>query len=300
MKKYVGIILAGGLASRLYPITKVIPKSLLPILDRPLIYFPLSVLLLSGIKDILIVSNELGVNQCEKILGRGEHLGINISYEVQLYPNGIAESFIIGEDFIGENSVCLILGDNIFIGHGLTKVLSKITNNPNKDNGIILGYKVKDPTRFGVIEIDKTGKPLSIEEKPKKPKSSWAIPGLYFYPNSVIEIAKSLKPSKRGELEITDVNKKYLERNLLQVELLGRGFFWEDVGVVDAFVETSLYLKLLEGHQRLKMGCIEEIVYNLGYIDKKQLLELAESMKNSDYGKYLFSLTEEEGAVNGI
>ncbi|WP_333655642.1 glucose-1-phosphate thymidylyltransferase RfbA [Dissulfurispira sp.] len=283
-----GIILAGGSGTRLYPITMAVCKQLLPVYDKPMIYYPLSVLMLAGIRDILIISTPQDLSRFKDILGDGSHLGLYFSYKEQLHPNGIAEAFIIGEEFIGSNNACLILGDNIFYGHGLTDLLKKAVVDIETEGGAtILGYCVNNPERYGVVEFDKNGKVLSIEEKPKVPKSNCVVTGLYLYDNNVIEIAKNIKPSWRGELEITDVNTEYLKNGKLRVELLGRGYAWLDTGTHDSLLDASEFIATIEKRQGLKIACIEEIAYCLGYIDKTQLLKLADSFKNNGYGQYL-------------
>ena len=283
-----GIILAGGSGTRLYPITMAICKQLLPVYDKPMIYYPLSVLMLAGIRDILIISTPQDSSRFKDILGDGSRLGLNFSYKEQQHPTGIAEAFIIGEDFIGSNNVCLILGDNIFYGHGLTDLLKKaVVDIETKGGATILGYCVNNPERYGVVEFDKNGKALSIEEKPKVPKSNYAVTGLYFYDNNVIEIARNIKPSRRGELEITDVNTEYLKNGKLRVELLGRGYAWLDTGTHDSLLDAGEFIATIEKRQGLKIACIEEIAYSLEYIDKTQLLKLADSFKNNGYGQYL-------------
>lgn len=285
-----GIILAGGSGTRLYPVTLAVCKQLLPVYDKPMIYYPLSVLMLAGIRDILIISTPLDLPRFRSVLGDGSYLGLNISYKEQLKPNGIAEAFILGEDFIREDNVCLILGDNIFYGHGFVDILKKAIKDIETYKGaIIFGYYVKNPERYGVIEFDSTGSILKIEEKPLVPKSNYAVTGLYFYDNSVIDIAKRLKPSKRGELEITDVNNIYLREKRLRVELLGRGYAWLDTGTPDSLLEAGEFISTIEKRQGLKIGCIEEIAYRLGLITKEQLYKIAEPLKN-DYGRYLLSL----------
>lgn len=285
-----GIILAGGSGTRLYPLTKSISKQLLPIYDKPMIYYPISVLMLAGIKDILIISTPEDVPRFEQLLGNGEELGINLSYAIQEKPNGLAEAFIIGEDFIGEDDVSLILGDNIFYGHEFTFHLERVTK--QLKGATIFGYSVKDPERFGVVEFDVEGKVLSIEEKPSFPKSNYAITGLYFFDNQVVEIAKSVTPSERGELEITDVLKEYVVRNQLKVELLGRGFAWLDTGTHESLLEASQFIEIIEKRQLLKVACLEEISFNKGYISESKLIELAEPLKKSEYGQYLLRLVE--------
>lgn len=284
-----GIILAGGKATRLYPITKGVCKQMLPVYDKPLIYYPLSVLMLAGIKDILIISTPKDTSRFKDILGDGSNLGINLSYLVQHEPGGIAEAFIIGADFIGKDTVSLILGDNILYGDGLGDLLKSAAL--LNDGALIFGYYVKDPGRYGVIEFDKNFNVLSIEEKPSEPRSNWAATGLYFYDNSVVEIAKSLKPSARGELEITDVNNEYLKRNLLKTKPLSRGYAWLDTGTHDSLLEASLFIKTIEERQGLKIGCIEEVAYRMGYICAEELKRLAEGA-SSVYGGYLLSLLE--------
>ncbi|MFO0792863.1 MAG: glucose-1-phosphate thymidylyltransferase RfbA [Candidatus Brocadiaceae bacterium] len=286
-----GIILAGGRATRLYPITKGVSKQMLPVYDKPMVYYPLSVLMLAGIKDILVISTLKDIPRFEDLLGDGKELGINISYTVQQRPAGIAESFIVGEQFIGENNVCLILGDNILYGHNLTELLIEATQ--MEEGAIVFAYYVKDPQRYGVVEFDKNYNAVSLEEKPKRPKSNWAITGLYFYDNDVIKIAKALKPSERGELEITDVNNTYLKRGKLQVKLLGRGFAWLDTGTYDSLIDASTFIKTIEERQGLKIGCIEEVAYRKGFIGKDQLLRLSSGI-NTNYGDYLRQLVEYE------
>src|SRR5690625_3238958 len=285
-----GIILAGGNGTRLYPLTRSISKQLLPVYDKPMIYYPISVLMLAGIKDILIISTPEDTPRFEQLLGDGSELGIQISYAIQKKPNGLAEAFIIGEAFIGQDDVSLILGDNIFHGHEFTFHLERVAK--ELKGATVFGYNVKDPERFGVIEFDRNGKVLSIEEKPEKPKSNYAITGLYFFDNQVVDIAKCVKPSARGELEITDILKEYVKRNQLQVELLGRGFAWLDTGTHESLLEASQFIELIEKRQRLKVACLEEISYNKGYISETKLLELAEPLGKSEYGQYLFRLVE--------
>ncbi|MFH1612234.1 MAG: glucose-1-phosphate thymidylyltransferase RfbA [bacterium] len=286
-----GIILAGGSGTRLYPITLGICKQLIPLYDKPMIYYPLSILMLAGIKEILIITTASDLSHFQEIFKDGSHLGLKISYKIQFQPNGLAEAFILGEEFIGDDDVCLILGDNIFYGHGLPNLFKNVVNDVKTMRGAtVFGYYVKDPERYGVIEFDENKKVLSVEEKPHNPKSNYIITGLYFYDNQVIEIAKNLQPSKRGELEITDVNKKYLEKEKLRVNLLGRGYAWLDTGTFQSLLEAGEFISVIEKRQGLKIACIEEIAYSLGYIDKEQLLKLAEPFKKNSYGQYLFKL----------
>ncbi|MCH2033320.1 MAG: glucose-1-phosphate thymidylyltransferase RfbA [Tenacibaculum sp.] len=286
-----GIILAGGSGTRLYPITKGVSKQLLPIYDKPMIYYPLSVLMLAGIKEILIISTPHDLPNFKKLLGTGEELGISLSYEEQPSPDGLAQAFIIGEEFIGNDDVCLILGDNIFYGHGLTSMLKKAKSNVESENkATVFGYYVNDPERYGVADFDKEGNVISIEEKPDNPKSNYAVVGLYFYPNSVIDIAKGIKPSDRGELEITSVNQEYLNRDSLKVELMGRGYAWLDTGTHDSLMEAGQFIETIEKRQGLKVACLEEIALYMGYINKEQVKELAEKLKKNNYGQYLLNL----------
>lgn len=287
-----GIILAGGSGTRLYPITKSISKQIVPIYDKPMIYYPLSVLMLAGIRDILIISTERDVPVYKELLKDGRDYGINLEYAVQDKPNGLAEAFIIGENFIGNDSVCLILGDNIFYGRHFTVLLEKAAE--LKDGALIFGYYVMNPTAFGVVEFDKDGKVISIEEKPEKPKSNYAVPGLYFYDNEVISIAKNIKPSARGELEITSINEEYLKRGKLKVELFGRGLAWLDTGTHDGLLEASNFVAIVQHRQGMYVSCIEEIAYRKGYISKEQLVKLAQPMLKTDYGKYLMAIANEE------
>ncbi|MFH5435576.1 glucose-1-phosphate thymidylyltransferase RfbA [Listeria monocytogenes] len=283
-----GIILAGGSGTRLYPLTKAISKQMLPIYDKPMIYYPLSILMLAGIKDILIISTPEDTPRFEQLLADSDQLGINISYAVQEKPEGLAQAFIIAEDFIGDDSVSLILGDNIYYGQGLSKMLQRAS--AKKAGATVFGYHVNDPERFGVVEFDESMKAVSIEEKPTEPKSNYAVTGLYFYDNRVVEIAKSIKPSERGELEITDVNKRYLELGELDVELMGRGFAWLDTGTHESLLEASTFIETIERRQNLKIACLEEIAYRMGYIDEAAVEKLAEPLKKNAYGQYLMKL----------
>lgn len=283
-----GILLAGGSGTRLHPITKAISKHLLPVYDKPMIYYPLSVLMLAGIKEILLISTPQDIDRFRLLFHDGSQLGIKLSYKIQNKPNGIAEAFIIGEEFIGNDSVCLILGDNIFYGQGFTPMLREASMLVN--GAIVFAYKVKDPDRFGVIEFDKELRAISIEEKPKNPKSNFAVTGLYFYDNKVIEIAKKIEPSFRGELEITSINKEYLRLKELKVKLLGRGFAWLDTGTHDSLIEASQFVQTIEHRQGYKIACLEEIAYNNGWIGKEELLRAAKDIEKTEYGKYLLEL----------
>jgi len=289
-----GIILAGGSGTRLYPITKGVSKQLLPIYDKPMIYYPLSVLMLAGIKEILIISTPEDLPNFEKLLGSGEDLGIKLDYKEQPSPDGLAQAFIIGDDFIGNDDVCLVLGDNIFYGHGLTEMLANALKNVEEDKkATVFGYYVSDPERYGVAGFDTEGNVTSIEEKPKDPASNYAVVGLYFYPNSVVEVAKNVKPSHRGELEITTVNQAYLSQNNLKVELMGRGYAWLDTGTHESLLDASRFIETIETRQGLKVACLEEIAYIMGYITKEQVRILAEPLKKNGYGQYLLNLINE-------
>ena len=288
-----GIVLAGGSGTRLYPITKGISKQLIPIFDKPMIYYPLSVLMLAGIRDILVISTPYDLPGFKRLLGDGHGIGLNISYAEQPSPDGLAQAFIIGEDFIGDDSVCLVLGDNIFYGSGFTGMLKESVRTAEEDNkATVFGYYVNDPERYGVADFDANGNCLSIEEKPEHPKSNYAVVGLYFYSNRVVEIAKNIKPSARGELEITSVNQEYLSRKQLKVQTLQRGFAWLDTGTHDSLSEASTFIEVIEKRQGLKVACLEEIAYKHGWITKEQLIEEAKPMAKNDYGKYLLRLAE--------
>ncbi|NLH38671.1 MAG: glucose-1-phosphate thymidylyltransferase RfbA [Elusimicrobia bacterium] len=292
-----GIILAGGSGTRLYPITYAVSKQLLPVYDKPMIYYPLSVLMLSDIRDILIISTPKDLVRFKDLLGDGSHLGLSISYKEQPAPNGIAEAFIIGEDFIGGDDVALVLGDNVFYGHGMTDILASARKNLISNMATVFGYYVNDPQRYGVVEFDSSKSVVSIEEKPEIPKSNWAVVGLYFYPNDVIKISKNLKPSQRGELEITDLNKIYLSENRLNVELMGRGFAWLDTGTYESLIEAGEFIYTIEKRQGLKIGCIEEIAYRQGFISREKLVEIATSFSKNSYGSYLLKVAGEKNAI---
>ena len=288
-----GIILAGGSGTRLYPITKGVSKQLLPVYDKPMIYYPLSVLMLADIQEILIISTPEDLPNFEKLLGDGSEIGLQISYAVQPSPDGLAQAFIIGEEFIGTDDVCLVLGDNIFYGYGFSGILQNARNNISEGKSTVFGYYVNDPERYGVAEFDEQGNVSSIEEKPEHPASNYAVVGLYFYTNDVVQIAKTIKPSHRGELEITSVNQEYLKRNNLKVQLLGRGFAWLDTGTHDSLMEAGQFIETIEKRQGLKVACLEEIAYNMKYINKEQLKKLAEPLKKNGYGQYLLKLAKE-------
>ena len=289
-----GIILAGGSGTRLYPITKGVSKQLVPIYDKPMIYYPLSVLMLAGITEVLIISTPQDLPRFKELLGDGADIGMQFSYIIQPSPDGLAQAFILGADFIGNDSVCLVLGDNIFYGQGLTGLLEKSVENVEKEGkATVFGYYVSDPERYGVAEFDKEGNVTSIEEKPKEPKSKYAVVGLYFYPNSVVKIAQNIKPSDRGELEITTVNQAYLSEKNLKVELMGRGYAWLDTGTHESLLDASMFIQTIEHRQGLKVACLEEIAYEMGYISKEKLLELAKPLAKNQYGQYLIRRANE-------
>lgn len=292
-----GIILAGGSGTRLYPITKSVSKQSLPIYDKPMIYYPMSVLMLSGIRDILIISTPRDINTFKELFGNGSELGLNIEYAVQEKPNGLAEAFIIGEEFIGDDKVALVLGDNIFYGYGFSE---RLQNAVEREEATIFGYHVVDPQAFGVVEFDKEYNVLSIEEKPKEPKSNYAVPGLYFYDNDVVDIAKNVKPSDRGELEITSINNEYLRRGKLKVELLGRGMAWLDTGTYRGLLDACNYVEAVQTRQGLYIACLEEIAYRKGYINKQQLLKLAQPLMKTEYGQYLLKVSMEKNYQENV
>ena len=289
-----GIILAGGSGSRLYPVTQSISKQLLPVYDKPMIYYPLTTLMLGDIREILIISTPQDLPKFKKLFGDGSQWGLSLSYKTQPTPDGIAQSFILGEDFIGDDDVCMILGDNIFNGDNFSQLLSRASKNVSENKiATVFGYPVSDPSRYGVIEFDKSGSAISIEEKPKNPKSNYAVTGLYFYPNSVVNLAKKIKPSERGELEITSINQEYLKNSELKVELMQRGFAWLDTGTHESLIEASNYIKMIENRQGIKVACIEEVAYQMGYISKNNLLDLAKPLVGVSYGEYLIQRANE-------
>lgn len=293
-----GIVLAGGSGTRLYPITKGVSKQLVPIYDKPMIYYPLSVLMLAGIKEVLIISTPHDLPRFEELLGDGSDLGMKFEYIVQPSPDGLAQAFILGEEFLDGDDACLVLGDNIFYGHGLTQLLAQSVKNVKEENkATVFGYYVKDPERYGVAEFDENGNVTSIEEKPKEPKSNYAVVGLYFYPNDVVKKAKEVKPSHRGELEITTLNQDYLDDNRLKVELMGRGYAWLDTGTHESLLEAGQFIQTIEHRQSLKVACLEEIAYEMGYITKEKLLELAEPLKKNQYGQYLIERANQEKVI---
>jgi len=293
-KKMKGIILAGGSGTRLYPITKTISKQLMPIYDKPMVYYPLSVLMLAGIQEVLIISTPEDLPRFEHLLGNGRDIGMKFSYKVQPSPDGLAQAFLLGKDFINDDDVCLILGDNIYYGHGMTDMLANaVSNAKDKNMATVFGYHVKDPERYGVVDFDATGKALSIEEKPENPKSNYAVTGLYFFPNDVVKKVVEVVPSNRGELEITSVNQMYLSEGRLSVELMGRGYAWLDTGTHESLLEASTFIEIIERRQGLKVACIEEIAYEKGYINKAQLVKLAQPIAKNQYGQYLIKCAEE-------
>ncbi len=290
-----GIILAGGAGTRLHPLTLAVSKQLMPVYDKPMIYYPLTTLMLAGLRDILVITTPQDQASFQRVLGDGSQFGLNLSYAAQPHPGGLAQAFIIGRDFVGSASAALALGDNIFYGHGLSDIVSQAA--ARQQGATVFAYRVKDPERYGVVEFDETGRALSLEEKPREPRSPWAVTGLYFYDNDVLDIAAALKPSARGELEITDVNREYLRRGLLRVELLGRGIAWLDTGAHDALLQASMFIQAIEERQGLKVACPEEVAYRMGYISAEDVLRSARSMASNQYGQYLRRLVEEESPV---
>jgi glucose-1-phosphate thymidylyltransferase len=290
-----GIILAGGAGTRLHPLTLAVSKQLMPVYDKPMIYYPLTTLMLAGLRDILVITTPQDQASFERVLGDGSQFGLRLSYAAQPHPGGLAQAFIIGRDFIGDERVALALGDNIFYGHGLSEIVGQAA--AREQGATVFAYRVKDPERYGVVEFDASGRALSLEEKPAQPRSSWAVTGLYFYANDVLEIAANLKPSARGELEITDVNREYLRRGLLHVEMLGRGIAWLDTGAHDALLQASMFIQAIEERQGLKVACPEEVAYHMGYITADDVMKLAQSMVSNQYGQYLLRLVEEESAA---
>ena len=296
-----GIVLAGGSGTRLYPITKGVSKQLVPIYDKPMIYYSLSVLMLAGIREVLIISTPTDLPSFQSLLGDGSDIGMTFQYKVQPSPDGLAQAFTLGEEFIGDDSVCLVLGDNIFYGHGLTSLLANSVRSVEEENkATVFGYYVKDPERYGVVDFDERGVAKSIEEKPLQPKSNYAVVGLYFYPNSVIEIAKNVKPSDRGELEITTVNQHYLDQNELRVEVMGRGYAWLDTGTHESLLEAGQFIQTIEKRQSLKVACLEEIAFEMGYIDADQLRKLAEPLSKNQYGQYLLARADQGRVYNAV
>ncbi|NCO14571.1 MAG: glucose-1-phosphate thymidylyltransferase [Shewanella sp. CG18_big_fil_WC_8_21_14_2_50_42_11] len=292
-----GIILAGGSGTRLYPLTRGVSKQLVPIYDKPMVYYPLSVLMLAGIKDVLIITTPEDQSSFQRLLGDGEELGMHFEYVVQPSPDGLAQAFILGEDFIGDDDVCLVLGDNIYYGHDLSRMLENAVQNAQNNQATVFGYHVHDPERYGVAEFNENGTVISLEEKPEQPKSNYVVTGLYFYPNDVVKKAKDVKPSHRGELEITSVNQDYLSEGRLKLETMGRGYAWLDTGTHESLLEAATFIETIEKRQGLKVACLEEIAYEMGYISKSQLLELAEPLKKNQYGQYLMKRAEQSRSL---